>query len=62
MFFRVQGQTFALGWPSEFGNFGLEMKTNLDDSTWIIIPGVTNFYAETPMTSPHKFFQLFPAP
>jgi len=55
----VQGQTFALGWPSEFGSYDLETKTNLDDPSWTFIPGVTNFYVETPMTSPHKFFRLF---
>jgi hypothetical protein len=55
----VQGQTFALAWPSEFGNYNLYTKTNLDDTTWTIIPGVTNLYIETPMTSPHKFFRLF---
>ena len=58
----VQGQTFALAWPSEFGGYDLETKTNLEDSTWTSVPGVTNFYAETPMTSPQKFFRLFPAP
>src|ERR1039458_7419674 len=42
----VQGQTFALAWPSEFGSYGLQTKTNLDDPTWTIIPGVTNFYSE----------------
>ena len=55
----VQGQTFALAWPSEFTGYDLEMKTNLEDSTWTFVPGVTNFYSETPMTSPHKFFRLF---
>jgi len=58
----VRGQTFALAWPSEFGNYDLEAKTNLEDPTWTFIPGVTNFFMETPMTSPHKFFRLFPAP
>ena len=58
----VQGQTFALAWPSEFGNYDLETKTNLEDSTWTSVPGVTNFYSETPMTSPHKFFRLFQTP
>ncbi|HUZ07501.1 MAG TPA: hypothetical protein VMV89_08425, partial [Candidatus Paceibacterota bacterium] len=58
----VQGQTFALAWPSEFGDHeSLEVKTNLDDPIWTLVPGVTNFYSETPMTSPHKFFRLFPA-
>jgi hypothetical protein len=57
----VQGQTFTLAWPSEFGGYDLETKTNLEDSTWTSVPGVTNFYSETPMTSPHKFFRLFPA-
>ncbi len=57
----VQGQTFALGWPSEFGNYDLAAKINLDDPIWTLIPGVTNFYLETPMTNPHKFFRLFPA-
>jgi hypothetical protein len=54
----VQGQTFALAWPSEFGSYDLEVKTNLDDLNWTFVPGVTNFYSETPMTSPHKFFRL----
>ena len=58
----VQGQTFALAWPSEFGGYDLETKTNLEDPTWTFIPGITNFYAETPMTSPHKFFRLFITP
>ena len=58
----VDGQTFALGWPSEFTGYYLVTKTNLEDSTWTFVPGVTNFYSETPMTSPHKFFRLFPAP
>ena len=58
----VQGQTFALAWPSEFGGYDLETKTNLEDSTWTSVLGVTNFYSETPMTSPHKFFRLFPMP
>ena len=55
----VQGQTFALAWPSEFGGYDLETKTNLEDPTWTFVSGVTNFYSETPMTSPHKFFRLF---
>jgi hypothetical protein len=55
----VQGQAFALAWPSEFGNHSLYANTNLNDTTWTIIPGVTNFYMETPMTSPQKFFRLF---
>jgi hypothetical protein len=58
----VDGQTFALAWPSEFTGYYLVTKTNLEDSTWTFVPGVTNFYSETPMTSPHKFFRLFPAP
>ena len=58
----VQNQDFPPGWPSEFAGYNLYVKTNLDDPTWTLIPGVTNFYAETPMTSPHKFFRLFPAP
>ncbi len=58
----VQDQTFALAWPSEFAGYYLYAKTNLDDPTWTFVPGVTNFYTETPMTSPHKFFQLFTAP
>ena len=58
----VQGQTFALGWPAEFTGYNLDVKTNLDDLNWTSVHGVTNFYMETPMTSPHKFFQLFPAP
>jgi hypothetical protein len=57
----VQGQTFALAWPSEFGGYDLETKTNLEDPTWTFVSGVTNFYSETPMTSPHKFFRLFQA-
>jgi hypothetical protein len=58
----VRGQTFALAWPSEFGNYNLYVKTNLEDLNWTSVPGVTNFYMETPMTSPHKFFRLFMAP
>jgi hypothetical protein len=58
----VQGQTFALAWPSEFGNYNLYVKTNLEDLNWTSVPGVTNFYMETPMTSPYKFFRLFKAP
>jgi hypothetical protein len=58
----VRGQTFALAWPSEFTGYYLVTKTNLEDVNWTSVPGVTNFYAETPMTSPHKFFRLFPAP
>jgi hypothetical protein len=55
----VQGQAFALAWPSEFGNYGLYVKTNVEDLNWTSVPGITNFYMETPMTSPHKFFRLF---
>jgi len=58
----VRGQTFALAWPSEFTGYELEVKTNLDDLNWTSVPGVTNFYTETPMTSPHKFFRLSPVP
>ena len=58
----VRGQTFALAWPSEFTGYYLVTKTNLDDLNWTSVPGVTNFYMETPMTSPHKFFRLFQAP
>ena len=58
----VRGQTFALAWPSEFTGCYLVTKTNLDDLNWTSVPGATNFYMETPMTSPHKFFRLFPAP
>jgi hypothetical protein len=58
----VRGQTFALAWPSEFTGYYLVTKTNLDDLNWTSVPGATNFYMETPMTSPHKFFRLFQAP
>jgi hypothetical protein len=58
----VQGQTFALAWPSEFAGYYLVTKTNLNEPNWTSVPGVTNFYSETPITSPHKFFRLFPAP
>ena len=55
----VEGQTFALGWPSEFGHsYFIATKTNLDDPAWTFF-GFTNYYSETPMTSPHKFFRLF---
>ena len=54
----VRGQTFALAWPSEFTGCYLVTKTNLDDLNWTSVSGVTNFYVETPMTSPHKFFRL----
>ncbi|MGO8764406.1 MAG: hypothetical protein ACLQSR_04630, partial [Limisphaerales bacterium] len=58
----VQGQTFALAWPSEFTGYYLVTKTNLEDPAWTFLSGVTNFYSEAPMTSSHKFFRLFIAP
>jgi len=46
-------------WPSEFDGYYLFLKINLDDPTWAFVPGVTNFYSDTRMTSPHNFFRLF---
>ncbi len=45
-------------WPSEFTNFGLYFKTNLNQADWTLIPAVTNRFIENPLANPQEYFEL----
>lgn len=47
----------VLCWPAEFTGWQLLASTNLATTNWVIVPGVTNRYLESPMV-PEKFFRL----
>jgi hypothetical protein len=45
-------------WPAEFTGYGLYWSTNLNASSWSLLPGVTNRFLEAPPLTSEKFFML----
>ena len=45
-------------WPAEFRGYELYWSTNLDQSSWTLLPGVTNHFLEPPPLTKEKFFLL----
>jgi hypothetical protein len=45
-------------WPVEFAGHDLHWSTNLSQTNWTLLPGVTNRWLESPPLAPQKFFRL----
>lgn len=45
-------------WPAEFSDYELYWSTNLNLSSWTLLPGVTNRFLEAPPLAKEKFFLL----
>lgn len=45
-------------WPVEFPRYELDYCTNLSNSNWTHLPGVTNRYLEAPPLAREKYFRL----
>jgi hypothetical protein len=48
-------------WPREFTGYELGWSTNLSETNWTRVSGVTNRHLETAPLSPGKFFRLTPS-
>jgi hypothetical protein len=56
---RVAAEDSALVcWPAEFVGYQLYYNTNLNQTNWTLIPGVTNRYLEPRPLPPEKYFRL----
>jgi hypothetical protein len=45
-------------WPLEFSGYDLFWSTNLTQANWVLIPGITNRWLETPPLAREKYFRL----
>ena len=45
-------------WPAEFSGRELYWSTNLSQTNWTLLPGVTSHHLETPPLVREKFYQL----
>jgi hypothetical protein len=52
------GSVLMVSWPKEFTGYDLQSKTNLNQSEWELMPGVTNCYMGYPPFLPSRFFRL----
>ena len=54
----VEDGSALIAWPLEFTSYALYWSTNLSQTNWTLLSGVTNRYLESPPLAPEKFFQL----
>ena len=45
-------------WPVEFPGYELEWCTNVSESQWTVVSGVTNHWLEPPRLATEKYFRL----
>ncbi|HKI69270.1 MAG TPA: hypothetical protein VKA67_06765, partial [Verrucomicrobiae bacterium] len=54
----VKDGSALVAWPLEFTGYDLYWSTNLSQTNWMLVSGITNRYLESPPLVPEKFFQL----